>query len=456
MKKIICLIFAVIFSFGLFVGCKDSNNSALPENSLTESGSAEEWIDQDLSQLAVLTFKYVEEDGSGHLAESSATPRYTFVYEFKIGHVITKEEYDKIYKEVTARIPNDSGGYYTFEGFYSTLQVSLPASRNDFYIGFKVTKSQAFYFTWIGGEAQPPTGTFTLTVIDNSNRLTDLPSNGKIVFCPGQTIVLHSTIIMDADLGFYLENGLLYSGITRVLPPIETESGLDEWEYELDMWFYEDVTLIFKPIRQYHSSELFDWQTTLEECEISSVKVESGYYGVAPGSFNSVKVSKGANDIQAVIDYLQLLFMQDAPLTETSVYGGGGSTLTIYTNQGEFSLTQSNGFIYTGGKYYEVSQRIPQLTEYEEYYGFVTYKNVSTLYIAGEKVKEYSNILGKIVFIGVESSNVPIVDFGYNFILENSFEIKLLSPKHFLFGNKCYYVVGEVDFTQIFEEYASK
>lgn len=456
MKKVICLIFAVIFSLGLFVGCKDSNSSALPENSLTESGSAEEWIDQGLSQLAVLTFKYAEEDGSGHLAESSATPRYTFIYEFKIGHVITKEEYDKIYKEVTARIPNNSGGYYTFEGFYSTLQVSIPASRNDFYIGFEVTKSQTFYFTWIGGEAQPPTGTFTLTVIDNSNRLTDLPSNGKIVFCPGQTIVLHSAIIMDADLGFYLENGLLYSGITSALPPSETESGLDEWEYELDMWFYEDVTLIFKPISQYHSSDLFNWQPDLEGCEISSVKIESGYYGVAPGSFTTVRVSESANDIQAVIDYLQVLFMQDAPITETSVDGGGGSTLTIYTNQGEFSLTQSYGFIYVGGKYYEPSQRIPQLTEYEEYYGFVTYKKVSTLYIAGEKVKEYSNILGEIVFVKAEDSDKPIVDYGYNFILENSFEIRLLSPKHFLFENQCFYVVGDIDFTQIFDDYASK
>ena len=174
------------------------------------------------------------------------------------------------------------------------------------------------------------------------------------------------------------------------------------------------------------------------------------------GSFTTVRVSESANDIQAVIDYLQVLFMQDAPITQTSVYGGGGSTLTIYTNQGEFSLTQSYGFIYVGDKYYEPSQKIPQITEYEEYYGFVTYKNISTLYIAGEKFKEYSNILGEIVFVKAEDSDKPIVDYGYNFILENSFEIRLLSPKHFLFENQCFYVVGDIDFTQIFDDYASK
>ncbi len=459
MKKIICLIFAVIFSLGLCVGCEESITSGTIENasvedSSGENGRVEEGLDQ--SQLAVLTFKYVEEDGNGNLTESSATPRYTFIYEFELGHVITKEEYDKIYKEVTARIPNNLGGYYTFDGFYSTLQISLPASRNNFYIDFEVTKSQTFYFTWIGGELQPPTGTFTLTVIDESNFLTDLPSDSKILFCPSQGIILHSQIIMDADLGFYLENGLLYSGITRALPPSETESGFDEWEYELDMWFYEDVTLIFKPISQYHSSELFNWQADLADYEITSIKKEDYHYGVAPGSFTSIKVSESASDIQAVIDYLQVLFMQDAPLAETSVDGGGGATLTIYTNQGEFGLTQSNGFIYVDGKYYEASQKMPEVTEYQEYYGFVTYKDVNTMYIAGEKYKEYGNILGEIVFIGAESSNVPIVNFGYNFILENGFEVRLLSPKHFLFENQCYYVVSDIDFTQIFDDYTSK
>lgn len=102
--------------------------------------------------LNTLTFKFVVEQGN-LLKEVEETNRFTFSYTYFKDHIITEEEFDKIDHDLNKEIPINNGGYYSFGGFYNTLEMDQSIK---FGVGFKVDKDYTFYYTIIGGPAPRP------------------------------------------------------------------------------------------------------------------------------------------------------------------------------------------------------------------------------------------------------------------------------------------------------------
>ena len=102
--------------------------------------------------LNTLTFKFVVEQGN-LLKEVEETNRFAFSYTYFENHIITEEEYDKIYYDLNKEIPINNGGYYSFGGCYNNLEMDQSIK---FGVGFKVDKDYTFYYTIIGGPAPRP------------------------------------------------------------------------------------------------------------------------------------------------------------------------------------------------------------------------------------------------------------------------------------------------------------
>lgn len=102
--------------------------------------------------LNILTFKFVVEQGN-LLKEVEETNRFTFSYTYFKDHIITEEEFDKIYHDLNKEIPINNGGYYSFGGFYNNLEMDQSIK---FGVGFKVDKDYTFYYTITGGPAPRP------------------------------------------------------------------------------------------------------------------------------------------------------------------------------------------------------------------------------------------------------------------------------------------------------------
>ena len=246
-KKKIKLLIAIL----LISGCKHSpisiSSSLVSESSNNISNSEvtnTNSIDNVSSSISViapkeeytLTFKYVETNYLDELVETEDTKNYTYSYTFTEGYVITKNDYDQVYKEVNQTIPNNKGGYYSFYGFYSSLDKSY---ENTFNVGYKVEKDYTFYFSFVGGPAPVPITTYKLTIIDENNFIYDKPSENECYFANGDLIKLHSFPIMDADLDMYVDNEF-YSKQTTI-----TINDQYIWEYSFRMP-KQDVTISFK------------------------------------------------------------------------------------------------------------------------------------------------------------------------------------------------------------------
>ena len=104
------------------------------------------------SNVNTLTFKFVVEE-LNTLKEVEETNRFTFSYTYFENHIITEEEFDKIYHDLNKEIPINNGGYYSFGGFYNNLEMDQSIKFGE---GFKVDKDYTFYYTITGGPALFP------------------------------------------------------------------------------------------------------------------------------------------------------------------------------------------------------------------------------------------------------------------------------------------------------------
>lgn len=104
------------------------------------------------SNVNTLTFKFVVEEYNT-LKEVEETNRFTFSYTYFENHIITEEEFDKIYHDLNKEIPINNGGYYSFGGFYNNLEMDQNIKFGE---GFKVDKDYTFYYTITGGPAPRP------------------------------------------------------------------------------------------------------------------------------------------------------------------------------------------------------------------------------------------------------------------------------------------------------------
>lgn len=196
--------------------------------------------------------------------------------------------------------------------------------------------------------------------------------------------------------------------------------------------------------------DLLPWIGTLEYEFISVTQIRE-YYGVAPGNFKNVKTSESQADKEAMLAFLKNhSLIQITDETKTQIAGGGGVTFEIETENGTHTLTRANGFFYIDGKYYESKKALPELTDGEDCYSFVTYTGRSELYIDGEKMQVQEGLIEKIRFR--ETNNLEIISDSRYVLSFDGGDLDIYYSKYFRYGGVLYEVVGETDFSQFFED----
>ncbi len=400
-----------------------------------------------------ITIKYAEET-NGVLKENEYTNQYTFSYNYPISHIITKIEYDKIYHDVNMSIPNNQGGYYIFDGFYSNLDKDKKYELKE---GFVVDNNYTFYYTFTGGPATPPvpTGTFKLTIIDKNDVLINKPS--LEYFTPGTKFVFKTHIVYDANVCMYVNDELYSRNGLNVGSSLKyrIESAPDYLEFEFIMPV-DNVVIKFtiegsSPVMSYeYLNNFYPFIDSLKG-NTQKVKVEKGPIGVAPGCIKDITYTTDKTDIENLISVLYSP-LKKIVTSEQVMEGGSYKEFTYYTNDNQtYSFRFDNDMININGNYYifvndtNMEIKNPDLT----CNSFISYNEPLKIYYNKEYVTEI-NYLDKIEFRKFEGS----IDMYYSgYLAKTSFgEFYIHSPKIFSYspyygdGVIYYEIVGEKDF----------
>lgn len=206
-------------------------------------------------------------------------------------------------------------------------------------------------------------------------------------------------------------------------------------------------------------SSLFDWAEN-PTFSADKVALEEAPIGVAPGHIINLYQSQDEEDIQNVLDYLSSVTFKEVSNEEAEMDGGGYRTLTITAGEEEYILDENNGYFKVNGKYYRPSKNLPSIKNGDTMYRFNTITDENLLWVNGEKTKTYDNLIGDIVFKETESS-WDLYNPAVKLVLEADLWVGglyLLDETHFHVEapsmSMCVYeVVGEQDFTEIFQEF---
>lgn len=291
------------------------------------------------------------------------------------------------------------------------------------------------------------TGTYKLIIKDIGNHIYDKPNEEILFILSGSKIVLHSYPIMDADLAMYI-NGK-YHGIQNYIK-VNNEY---IWEYNFEMP-KEDVTVEFKV----ESIEYLDVKSILNIPQLSQddvikVRCEKGAIGVAPGTFTEIAYSENVDDINDVLSMLEMMVYEDKG-EDWQVTGGGYIEYTVYTQNNNYTIEITNGYITSNQKHYKFNSRYaifenPNIIAHS----FITYiDNFSAYDLTGEKIGEYSNF-SDYEFIEYPYEVIPEnINFGYIetelgrfYIHSNNIFYKENANEHIY-----YLIVGEKNFGDIF------
>ncbi len=425
----------VIMDLTMISSTFHSINTKLDDNSLTIIRNIFNYTKP--IEEKTITIKYAEEV-NGVLKENEYTDQYTFAYNYPISHKITKSEYDTMCHDVGMSLPNNQGGYYFFEGFYSDLNMS---TQNKLKEGFVVDNDYTFYYTFVGGNATPPvpTGTFKLTIIDESKILINKPD--QEYYTPYTKLLFKTYPICDADVCMYV-NDELYS---------RNGSNMDNYlEFNFVMPI-NDVVIKFtiETIKYDYLNNYYPFIDSLNENSVQKVKIENAPIGVAPGCLKEITYTSNKMDIKNLISLLY------SPLKKVSsellMDGGSYKEFTFETGDNKYSFRFDNGIININGNYYylvngtNVEIKNTDLT----CNSFLSYNESLKIYYNNDYITEIS-YLDKIEFRKFEG----VIDTYFSgYTAKTSFgEFYIHSEKIFSYTpydiNECIYyeIVGEKDF----------
>ncbi len=192
---------------------------------------------------------------------------------------------------------------------------------------------------------------------------------------------------------------------------------------------------------------------------VTAIRSERGALGFAPGDLIDVCESRDEAVIEGAIMQLKQLTFREVSEREAQMEGGGYYTLTIVTETDVYGIAVKNGCVFVDGKYYINNQSFPEIVNGDTMYQFITYGDTNVLWVNGEVEKQYEDIIGKIIF---KATDLQPSMTGNKFVLHDGSTDKILlyleDEKHFWLEdpryNGCLWeIVGDVDFSEIFEEF---
>lgn len=239
----------------------------------------------------------------------------------------------------------------------------------------------------------------------------------------------------------------------------ELEATIDNFNATLNYSFKmpkEDTTLEIKTTIEEVSTigEIFNL-TNIELKDITKVRYEQMYIGVAPGSLTNIEYSNDEEDIKNVYDLLN-----EEVYLETSddflVVGGGAVLYTIYTENGSYDFKITNDYIFKYPNYYRFEGKYVKINHPSKVaHSFITYNfEFETYTKSGIKVNNDA-LLNEYEF--KEAPTLDSVYLRYSFPvyligrLETAFgKIYIHSSKNFSMtvdgALVVYEIVGEKDF----------
>ena len=192
----------------------------------------------------------------------------------------------------------------------------------------------------------------------------------------------------------------------------------------------------------------------LRETDIERIETVEYAGSIAPNIRKPIecKTSTLAGDIEVVYIWLKSLQDHAVLLADEECYlpGAGVKIFTVYISESYFTIsTTGNNYLNIDGQFYKQDETIPSILGETTTYQFESYYDDAQLYINGEKVKDYSFDLDKLVCIekgfGIAGELYELsTDIGSLYIYD---------AKHFIRNDVQYEIIGSFDFSAIFEDF---
>ena len=264
---------------------------------------------------------------------------------------------------------------------------------------------------------------------------------------PGDTVVLRTGPIMDADLDFYA-NGVKCK---------QTHADSDYWEYVFTMP-NEDVAITSEisgggPVmKKYPLGELkgCEWLCEITAEDITEIKIISGAVGVAPGNLNNISSSTDEAVIARFFEEYYCLDTRPISKMEGQIDGGGGVTVKFFLKDGtakELYINNGN-YLDTNGDYFELhsTPKFKDTDNATKAYGFITYLGTGTVYDKDNNpVCEIP--IDELEFVESDGC-VDAVVTGYYYTVETEFGTLYFDYSNDLFSLQ--FEEGEVDYIEFY------
>lgn len=239
---------------------------------------------------------------------------------------------------------------------------------------------------------------------------------------------------------------------------VRLDSENTETRYEYAVWYQEGF------------SKIFPWTVGLKQEDILSVRAESkDVRNLLHGVLYEVQIwEQGSNKLE---EFYNLLLNSQSIVSEVKFdYIHYQMTYHIKTSEQTYTLVLQDGYsvdnggykcFVVNGQYYRICSEKRLATYFIENAFYALDKGVEDVkfFIGNQHIKSYDNLLENILFVDdvdyEKSSSKYVLKIGES-------TLTLLDEKHFIFqgymglayyDNRYFEIVGDVDFSVIFEEY---
>lgn len=258
-----------------------------------------------------------------------------------------------------------------------------------------------------------------------------------------------------ADYDFNYSNGnrirALYEGEFYTLTTAYENGHLTK-ENIADIHIKWDDEYVDNVVAEYIFSLLIDGLEMSDIQRIETVKYAGSISPIyrAPVEY---KTSTLAADIENVYNWLSALKENVTKIPDVDALLAGSSVTELYvytTNNNCFKFSDvGRNYLYFYGTYYEQEGKTPEIVGETVTYKFESYYDEAQLYIDDEKVKDYTFDFDELVCIEK--------DFATNGnpykLVASIGSLYLYDEKHFIRNDIQYEIVGEFDFSRIFDDF---
>ena len=306
---------------------------------------------------------------------------------------------------------------------------------------------------------------------------------GKIVINNGEIVYVEKNpaCLLGAK---YTEQGLLLSDKETQMGEVPqyviyedgTFAELSSLPYDTQLWatvhiiFDEnvgkktrlDVLALYTYDPQYPvaGATLYPWINQIED---TFLEVEIIHGGKERQDEDAIEIIRVSDDLDEILSYFENMRFKEVYVTSIAP-NGGRERLILKTENGEYTITSANGYYEVGGKYYWSNISIPYFENADTMYQFNTCSEKAILDVDGDSVKQYNGLVSALKFKQSEGTVTEAMDkivaSGRKKLVlhSTSYSLYIADERHFWFeeggmSNVLYELVGERDFSEIFEEF---